>query len=163
MADDKVIRVLMVCLGNICRSPTAHGVFQQRIAAANLTHRIEVDSAGTADYHIGSHPDARSAAVAAKCGYDLSKQRARQVQQSDFSHYDYLLAMDKNNLDDLRSQCPSVDRRKLYLFLNFGSSDAKEVPDPYYGGDDGFDNVLKLVEDAADGLIAHIIERDLHS
>lgn len=161
-AADKIIRVLMVCLGNICRSPTAHGVFQKRIADANLMHRIEVDSAGTAGYHIGSKPDARSSAVAAKRGYDLTTQSARQVQQADFSRYDYVLAMDKSNLADLSSNCPNAHKSKLSLFLDFGSGDAKEVPDPYYGGDDGFDNVLKLVEDAADGLIAHIIERDLH-
>jgi len=161
-APDKVIRVLMVCLGNICRSPTAHGVFQQRIAEAKLAHRIEVDSAGTAGYHIGSQPDARSSAVAAKRGYDLTTQRARQVQQKDFSHYNYVLAMDKSNLADLRSNCPDAHKSRLSLFLDFGSGDAKEVPDPYYGGDDGFDNVLNLVEDAAAGLIAHIIERDLH-
>ncbi|MDX1489870.1 MAG: low molecular weight protein-tyrosine-phosphatase [Pseudohongiellaceae bacterium] len=155
------MKVLMVCLGNICRSPTAHGVFQSRVIAAGLENIIEVDSAGTADYHVGSKPDSRSMAVALKNNYDLSAQRARQVCQQDFEQFDYVLAMDRQNLADLRSQCPSAHRSKLFLFLDFGSSKIKEVPDPYYGGDQGFEKVLALVEDAADGLLAHIKERDL--
>ena len=158
---ERVVRVLMVCLGNICRSPTAHAVFQNRIDTAGLGARVEVDSAGTADYHIGSSPDKRSIEMGAQHGYDLSQQRARQVQPKDFDTFDYLLAMDLQNLEDLRSQCPSAHARKLYLMMDFGTSAIKEVPDPYYGGDNGFEKVLKLVEDAADGLIAHISERIL--
>ncbi len=149
-------RVLFVCLGNICRSPTAHGVFHQRVDASGLAHRIEVDSAGTAAYHIGKAPDQRSVSAAQRRGYDLSPLRARQVEASDFGSFDYILAMDHSNLANLERVCPADYKGHLGLFLDFADCSEVEVPDPYYGGADGFGHVLDLVEAASDGLLGHI-------
>ncbi len=151
-----MIKVLFVCLGNICRSPTADGIFVEKVKAANLQNRIEVDSAGTGDWHIGRAPDKRAQAAALKRGYDLSNLRARQVSAADFEVYDYILAMDNANLNDLRAMKPANYQGQLALFLNYGDGDEDEVPDPYYGGDAGFDHVLDLVEAAADGLLKDI-------
>jgi protein-tyrosine phosphatase len=146
------IRVLMVCMGNICRSPTAEGVFRQRAEQAGL--RVEVDSAGTHAYHVGEPPDLRSQQHALRRGYDLSGQRARQVAQDDFENFDLILAMDGRNLSLLRQQCPTAKRHKVRLLLSSGTlMPDGEVPDPYYGGDAGFEQVLDLIEDASDGLI----------
>lgn len=151
------IKVLMVCLGNICRSPTAHGVLAHRIAQLGLEHLIEVDSAGTSAWHIDEAPDARSQAVAKKRGYDLSEQRGRQVSPEDFESFDFILAMDRENLHNLRRICPAGFSGHLGLFLDFGTGgQGLEVPDPYHGGPAGFDRVLDLVEDAVDGLLNHI-------
>jgi protein-tyrosine phosphatase len=147
--------ILFVCMGNICRSPTAEGVFRQRAAAAGLD--LEIDSAGTHAYHVGNPPDARSSRHAALRGYDLSAQRARQVAASDFERYDHLLAMDHENFARLQAACPPQHRHKLALFMQYAThsdSDSDIVPDPYYGGPNGFDQVLDYVEDASDGLIA---------
>lgn len=150
-------KVLFVCLGNICRSPTADGIFRNLVAQANLDQKILVDSAGTGDWHIGKAPDARTVAAARQRGYDLSVLRARQVNKSDFAEFDYVLAMDKSNLSDLQRMKPASYSGHLGLFLEFGSrGDHSEVPDPYYGGADGFELVLDLVEDAAQGLLNHI-------
>lgn len=144
--------VLFVCMGNICRSPTAEGVFRQRAEAAGL--QLEIDSAGTHAYHVGNPPDARSSRHAALRGYDLSAQRARQVSASDFEHYDHLLAMDHENFARLQAACPPQHRHKLALFMQYAThSDSDVVPDPYYGGTNGFDQVLDYIEDASDGLI----------
>lgn len=151
-----MVKVLFVCLGNICRSPTAHGVFRQRVQEANLADHIYVDSAGTGDWHIGHPPDSRSAKVARGRGYDLSDLRARLVTPDDFAEFDYVLAMDRDNLRNLEILSPDDYKGHLDLFLNFGSSDEREVPDPYYGGPQGFDHVLDLVEEASDALLAHI-------
>lgn len=156
-----MVKVLFVCLGNICRSPTAHGVFRQRVADANLSNDIYVDSAGTGDWHIGNPPDQRSAKVARSRGYDLSDLRARLVKPDDFTVFDYVLAMDQDNLRNLQLLCPQDFSGHLDLFLNFGRGDETEVPDPYYGGPQGFDHVLDLVEEASDALLAHI--RQQHS
>lgn len=146
--------ILFVCMGNICRSPTAEGVFRQRVEAAGLTKAIRVDSAGTHDYHIGNAPDTRSQQFAARRGYDLSMQRARQVIAGDFSEFDYVLAMDHDNLARLQAACPLQHRHKLALFMQFARHSPSEVvPDPYYGGGTGFDRVLDYIEDAADGLL----------
>ena len=153
------IQVLMVCLGNICRSPTAHGVFQNRIENAGLGDKIHVDCSGTGNYHIGEKPDLRSIETAARRGYDLDSFRARQVQASDFERFDYILAMDATNLRDLRARCPQVYLPKLQLFLDYAAADCEAVPDPYFSGPEGFDVVLDLIEDASDGLLAHIRER----
>lgn len=150
------VNVLFVCLGNICRSPTAHGVFQQLINHHQLQHAIQVDSAGTGDWHIGRAPDQRSAATALRRGYDLSVLRARQVSPDDFVHFNYILAMDAQNLSDLQRMRPANFRGELELFLHYGKSDLREVPDPYYGGADGFEQVLDLVEEAAQGLLETI-------
>ncbi len=150
-------KVLFVCLGNICRSPTADGIFRELLAREKLEHKIQVDSAGTGDWHIGKAPDARTVAAARQRGYDLSVLRARQVSANDFAEFDYILAMDKSNLMDLQRMKPSTYTGHLGLFLEFGErADYREVPDPYYGGNDGFELVLDLVEGAALGLLNHI-------
>lgn len=150
-------KVLFVCLGNICRSPTADGVFRELLVRENLDQKIQVDSAGTGDWHIGKAPDARTVAAARQRGYDLSILRARQVSINDFAEFDYILAMDKSNLLGLQRIKPTVFTGHLGLFLKFGArGDYSEVPDPFYGGQDGFELVLDLVEDAARGLLNHI-------
>jgi len=151
------VKVLFVCMGNICRSPTAEGVFRHFVQQASLQHQIEADSAGTHDYHIGHPPDQRAQAAALQRGYDLSPLRARQVSREDFRVFDYVLAMDRENLRVLqRLRPPQVDRNPL-LFLEFSSAGkVEDVPDPYYGGPQGFEHVLDLVEDAAQGLLRHI-------
>lgn len=153
------VSVLFVCLGNICRSPTAHGVFQRRVLDAGLQDHIVVDSAGTGDWHIGRKPDRRAAAAALARGYDLDALRARQVAASDFRAFDYILAMDAQNLSDLRALQPADFDGELALFLSYGDSDTREVPDPYYGDGAGFEHVLDLVENAADGLLEALRRR----
>jgi protein-tyrosine phosphatase len=148
--------VLMVCLGNICRSPTAEGVFRSRVQAAGLTELIKVDSAGTSSWHIGEPPDGRSIRAAARRRYDLSRQRARQVLESDFEQFDYILAMDRMNLHELNRRCPAHLQHKLGLMLDYGNTGHTEVPDPYDGGNDGFELVLDLLESACDDLLARI-------
>ncbi|MFK8048875.1 MAG: low molecular weight protein-tyrosine-phosphatase [Halioglobus sp.] len=148
------MKVLFVCLGNICRSPTAHGVFEHLVAQRGLGNRIEVDSCGTGDWHIGHAPDPRASAEASNRGYDLSHLRARQVVKEDFERFDYILAMDKQNLADLKAMQPQNYTGRLDLFMTFAAdTDVKEVPDPYYGGDQGFAEVLDLIESASDGLL----------
>lgn len=155
-----MIKVLFVCLGNICRSPTADGIFRELVASAKLDQKILVDSAGTGAWHVGKAPDSRTIAAARQRGYDLSVLRARQVQLSDFDEFDYLLAMDENNLADLQRMKPAHFTGHVGLFLEFGARGSyREVPDPYYGGNDGFELVLDLVEDAAQGLMTHIRQR----
>jgi protein-tyrosine phosphatase len=151
------IGVLFVCMGNICRSPIAEGVFRHLVKQAGLSHRIFIDSAGTLDSHTGDAPDSRARAAAARRGYDLSELRARQVAPEDFETFDYLLAMDRDNLAYLHRKGPAEHRAKARLFLEF-STEAKvrEVPDPYYGRAEGFEHVLDLAEDANRGLLAHI-------
>jgi protein-tyrosine phosphatase len=154
------LSVLFVCLGNICRSPTAHAVFRQIVIAQGLDSKIQVDSAGTGDWHLGRAPDARSTATAAERGYDLSDLRARLVTPSDFAHFDYIVAMDNSNLGNLQVMCPSGFSGELKLFLDYTDkerhSDCTEVPDPYLGGADGFELVLDLIEDASLGLLERI-------
>jgi protein-tyrosine phosphatase len=155
-----MVKVLFVCMGNICRSPTAEGVFRHKVNAAGLDKRIQIDSAGTHAYHVGEQPDQRAQAAARKRGFDLSQQRARRVYANDFEEYDYVLAMDEANYSDLVSICPGPLRERIYLLLDFAhNSNTREVPDPYYGGDHGFEHVLDLIEDAADGLLGHIQAR----
>jgi protein-tyrosine phosphatase len=151
----KSASILLVCMGNICRSPTAEGVLRTFAEREGLSASLEIDSAGTHGYHVGEPPDSRASAAAKRRGYDLSRLRARRVNESDFRHYDYILAMDRENLTALRRVCPEEYRHKLGLFLDHAiDSEVEEVPDPYYGGDAGFERVLDLVEDAARGLIA---------
>ncbi len=155
------VKVLFVCLGNICRSPTAEGVFLKVVADAGLSKHIKVDSAGTAGWHQGRAPDARTIAVAKKKGYDLSVLSARQVLKNDFEKFDYILAMDAGNLNDLAKLKPINYKGFLGLFLAFGlQKKYQEVPDPYHGDDKDFELVLGLVEDAAKGLLAHIQKND---
>jgi protein-tyrosine phosphatase len=140
------VRVLMVCLGNICRSPTAEAVLRHQVAAAGLDDFIEVDSAGTSDWHQGDPPYARSIRAAAERRYDLSPLRARQVRPEDFHEFDYILAMDRQNLSRLQDLCPGGCRAQVQLFLESGAAGHEEVPDPYSGGREGFELVLDLVE-----------------
>lgn len=150
------MKVLFVCLGNICRSPTAEGVFRQKVREAGLEDRVEIDSAGTGDWHVGKAPDARTRAAALRRGYDLSGLRARQVSIADFSRYDLVLAMDNANLRDLKRLRGSSGKAELDLFLRRYELEIDEVPDPYYGGEDGFEQVLDLVERACDGLLTEV-------
>ena len=153
--------VLFVCLGNICRSPTAHGVFSAQVAEAGLAGRIAIDSAGTGAWHVGEPPDGRATAAALQRGYDLSGLRARQVDPADFERFHYILAMDRSNLSHLEAMRPAGYRGHLGLFLDFHPRPpTREVPDPYYGGDRGFEEVLDLVERAGRGLL-EAMERDL--
>ncbi len=152
-----MISVLFVCTGNICRSPSAHGVFRDMVEAETLGNKIRVESAGTQSYHVGNPPDPRSAYTALKRGYDLSDLRAQQLKKSDFEEFDYLLAMDEGHFNIMQAACPKEHLEKVILFLTF-SPDCKEtgVPDPYYGGDHGFEHVLDLVESSCQGLLHHI-------
>ncbi len=157
-----MVKVLFVCMGNICRSPTAHGVFEHLVQQASLAERIEIDSAGTHAYHVGEPPDKRSQASALNRGFDLSSQRARRVQKTDFDYYDYVIAMDNDNLSNLLEICPRALSSKVSLFLSYADNvDEVEVPDPYYGGSKGFERVLDMVESAADGLLSEIKEKHL--
>ena len=154
------IRVLFCCMGNICRSPTAQGVFEALVVREGLADRIEADSAGTHAYHLGEPPDTRSQATARRRGVDLSGQRARKALEEDFLRFDYVLAMDEDNLGLLASICPRGQEHKLHLFLDFAPHlGIREVPDPYYGGPSGFERVFDMIEDASRGLIEEIRPR----
>lgn len=156
----KNYRVLFVCMGNICRSPTAHGVFRHIVMAQEMEHQVQVDSAGTHNYHPGSPPDQRSQKHAAQRGYDLSDLRARQIKDSDFERYDLILAMDWDNLALVQAQCPDEHQAKVRRLTEFCQTLTNQViPDPYYGGTNGFEDVLDLVEDACEGLIRHVRAR----
>jgi protein-tyrosine phosphatase len=156
----RTVKVLFVCMGNICRSPMAEGAFKHYVREAGLAGRIVSDSAGTHGYHVGDPPDPRAQAAASRRGYDLASLRARQVRADDFDAFDYVLAMDEANLRWLEPLCPPQHARKLKLLLEFSDDAARrEVPDPYYGGADGFENVLDLVEQAAQGLLRHLRDR----
>ena len=149
--------VLFVCLGNICRSPTAEGVFRFLVAEEAPGLRVEVDSAGTHAYHTGEPPDRRAQAAAKRRGIDLSAQRARSVAVEDFERFDMVLAMDEDNYHFLLTSCPSDYKHRVRLFLEFApGSGLRNVPDPYYGGANGFERVLDLVEEASRGLIAEL-------
>lgn len=157
MGDSSQVSVLFVCMGNICRSPTAQGVFLRKLEEAGLRDRVHVDSAGTHAYHIGEPPDPRAQDAALRRGFDLSDQRARKVARPDFSRFHYVLAMDEDNLAILRSLCAGEDCAKVRLFMEFAPHlGQRSVPDPYYGGHDGFGHVLDLVEAAAEGLVEHL-------
>ncbi len=156
MSSEPVLKVLMVCLGNICRSPTAHGILQKRLVDAGLDTLVSVDSAGTGDWHVGKAPDARATEAAAARNYDLAALRARQVTVDDFARFDYVLAMDNMNIADLCRLSPPEQVHKIQRLLDFVSSSVEEVPDPYFGGEDGFEYVLDLVEAACDGFLLQL-------
>jgi len=156
----KPMRILFVCLGNICRSPTAEAVFRAVAQRQAPELAVEIDSAGTGGYHIGEPPDSRSQAAARSRGYDMSALRARQVHSDDFERFDLILAMDEDNLSTLQDQAPPTARTRVRLFLEFAPQVGRsDVPDPYYGGGNGFEKVLDLVEAASVGLIEHLRNR----
>jgi protein-tyrosine phosphatase len=150
------MKILFVCLGNICRSPTAEGVLRTIAAREFPALPLEIDSAGTADYHIGKPPDRRTVAAARRRGYDLSGLRARQVQPEDFERFDLVLAMDRANLADLESRRPAGATAEVGLFLGLAGCDCDEVPDPYHGEVEDFERVLDLCEAASRGLLARL-------
>lgn len=157
MSQPSQLRVLMVCMGNICRSPTAEGVLRHKLQAAGLADRVSVESAGTHASHAGEPPDARSARSALRRGYDLSGLKARRVTDDDFQRFDLILAMDWDNFALLEAQAPAARRARIQRLMEFAKrSDAPVVPDPYFGAAQGFDHVLDLVEDACDGLVDHV-------
>lgn len=157
-ANDKT-SVLFVCMGNICRSPTAEGVFRHLVNEAGLSAEITTDSAGTHAYHTGEAADRRASAAAERRGISLDGIQARRVKDSDFEQFDYLVAMDEDNEQRLLDQAPEEHRDKIRLFLSFASVEETEVPDPYYGGAAGFEHVLDLVEEASRGLLDTILKR----
>ena len=156
-----MIRVLFVCLGNICRSPSAEGVLRARVTQAGLAHRISIDSAGTGAWHIGEPPDPRAQQAAAARHIDISGQRARQISQADFDAFDYILGMDHQNLSHLKKLRPHSQQKsaKLGLFLEYANTQHRDVPDPYYGGREGFDLMLNLIEEAAEHFLQHLQEQ----
>jgi protein-tyrosine phosphatase len=162
MNDSPKVKVLFVCMGNICRSPTAHGVFRHLVIEAGYADRIEIDSAGTHSYHIGEPPDARARATALDRGIDISDLRARRAEPQDFLTFDYVLAMDQENYQSLARICPRGMENKLMFLMDFAPElRRREVPDPYYGGQRGFDQVFDLLEAAARGLLDDIRGRHL--
>lgn len=154
------MKILMVCMGNICRSPTAEGVLRKFLRNNRLADKVEVDSAGTHGYHIGEAPDSRTQRVAASRGYDLSQLRARKIAYQDLDYFDLILAMDRTNLDNLMRMASPEQRQKIALFMDYAANfDDDEVPDPFYGLGHSFDLVLDMVEDAAQGLVDHIRQK----
>jgi protein-tyrosine phosphatase len=149
--------VLLVCMGNICRSPTAEAVLRQQAARAGV--EMIIDSAGTIGYHSGAEPDRRARAAGEARGYDFGGISARQVKSEDFICFDLILAADRSNLADLRAQCPPAHQHKLRLLLSYADVPEQEVPDPYYGGDQGFERVLDLIESACEGVLAQSRKR----
>jgi protein-tyrosine phosphatase len=155
-APSRPLKILFVCLGNICRSPTAKGVFLHCAREAGLVERIVAESAGTGDYQIGAPADPRACSAARRRGYDLSGHSARQVTRNDFAEFDYVLAMDEENLRALRRICPAQYAYKVRLMTEFSGHAVSSIPDPYIGGPEGFELVLDLIEDSARGLLAHV-------
>ena len=156
MSLQKPVKVLFVCMGNICRSPTAHGVFEAKVEAQGLAASIQTDSAGTHSYHVGGPPDPRSQAAAHARGVDLTSLRARRFETSDFIEFDYLIAMDRGNLADMIAIKPGEECAAVKLMLEYsGKFEQQEVPDPYYG-DGGFDLVFDMIDDATSGLLGEI-------
>ena len=150
------MNILVVCTGNICRSPTAEAVLRKKLSDAGLGEEVRVDSAGTHGYHVGQMPDQRSAAVAIARGYDLSKIRSRQFKDDDYENFDVILAMDCGHLQALTSGKPDTARIDVMLYMEFSQNyPGESVPDPYYGGDQGFEQVLDMIEEGADTLINH--------
>lgn len=160
MMTNNQTSVLFVCMGNICRSPMAQGAFAKAIQSAGLDTQILIDSAGTHDYHVGDAPDLRAQRTVLSRGYDISRLRGRQVQDSDFERFDYILAMDRQNLNNLTRRAHVRHHHKIRLLLSFSRRFPNlDVPDPYYGGQQGFDLTLEMVEDAAQGLLKAILEQ----
>jgi protein-tyrosine phosphatase len=154
------IRVLFICTGNICRSPTAEGVFRKMVAEGPLNGHVEIDSAGTHGFHVGAPPDARAIEHAARRGYDIQGLRARQTSADDFEHFDYLLAMDELNVRHLRAMSPTRLKHKIELLMDYGGGkDDTEVPDPYQGEDRDFERALDLIEKGCEGLQEYLVDQ----
>lgn len=162
MEQNNKVKVLFVCMGNICRSPTADAVFKHQVRVAGLENQIQVDSAGTHPYHIDEPPDRRAQKAALKRGYAMQELRARAVEPNDFEVFHYILAMDKSNLAILQDRCPQQYSHKLDLLMRYSNrwDSCQEIADPYYGGSHGFELVLDLVEDANNGLLKHILSKE---
>jgi protein-tyrosine phosphatase len=159
-SENRHFSILFVCLGNICRSPTAEAVFRTLAAREAAELALSIDSAGTADYHVGCEPDRRARETARRRGYDMSGMRARRVEAEDFERFDLILAMDRSNWSELRQIAPPAARERIRLFLEYGPDvDLMDVPDPYYGGPNGFEAVLDMIEATARGLLQHLQER----
>jgi protein-tyrosine phosphatase len=155
--ENQAVRVLFVCLGNICRSPMAEGVFRSLVEAAGAAERVIIDSAGTSDYHAGHSPDQRAQRTLRSRNIDISRLRARQVTEADFEAFDHIFAMDRTNLEKLISSAPAEHRAKIRLFLDLApDAGVREVPDPYFGGDEGFGHVLALIDMASSRLLAEL-------
>lgn len=155
------IKILFVCMGNICRSPTAEGVFSALLAKKNLTEHFQVDSAGTHAYHIGDAPDLRAQKAARDRGVELKHLRARKIVSSDFAEFDYILVMDDENFEIVEQSCPAEFKHKLGYLLDYAPHlKVRNVPDPYYGGAYGFERVLDLVETASEGLLTAIQKKE---
>lgn len=154
------VRVLFVCLGNICRSPAAQGIFEKRIREAGLQEQIHVDSCGTAAFNVGKAPDPRSQAAALRAGYDISAQVARQIDDADYRHFDYIIAMDRINLTSVKAWAPADFSGEIALFMQYCQHGGNaQIPDPYYSEADAFDGVIASLEKAAVGLLAHIKDK----
>ncbi len=151
------MRILFVCLGNICRSPLAEGILRQQAAEAGVA--ITVDSAGTGGWHIGDAPDPRSIAVAARHGVDISGQRCRRVGPADFESFDLIFGMDRRNVEHLRALAPDTAQARIHLFLDYALGTATDVPDPYYDGADGFETVYRMLSAGCSSLIGRLDER----
>jgi protein-tyrosine phosphatase len=161
-ASDARCKVLFVCMGNLCRSPTAEAVFRHQIERAGLTNEIACASAGTHDFSLGSAPDGRARAAASRRGYDMSRFRGRGVTDEDFTRFDMIIAMDRQNLEALRSRCPPERSERLRLLMEFAQRhDSLDVPDPYYGNAQGFEVVLDMIEDACTALLQHVCSTHL--
>ena len=159
MNEEPLHKILFVCMGNICRSPSAEGILLKKVQERNLENNFLIDSCGTLGYHEGQGPDQRSIEAALERGIDIRNQISRLVVNSDFENFDYIISMDHRNVDTLKQISDSKYHHKLSLFLDYSDdSEYIEVPDPYYGGDDGFELVLDLLDKAADGLIRHLTE-----
>ncbi|PWK76130.1 low molecular weight protein-tyrosine-phosphatase [Aminobacter sp. AP02] len=159
MSEKPVKSILFVCLGNICRSPLAEGVFRAVLAERGLEDAYTIDSAGTGGWHAGSAPDPRSIDIAALHGIDISAQQARKVVASDFDSFDLILGMDRSNVDDLNALAPQQGSGRVALFLGHATGRAQDVPDPYYGGEDGFVAVYRMIREASEALAERLAAR----
>ena len=159
MTAQPALSILFVCHGNICRSPLAEGIFRAVAAERGLSHLFSLDSAGTGGWHAGSAPDPRSVAIAASHGVDIAGQCARKVAAEDFHAFDLLLGMDRTNVEELRRMAPEDARRRVHLFLDYAGLGPRDVPDPYFGGPDGFADVYRMIREACESLLDRIAER----
>lgn len=159
MTEQPRTSILFVCLGNICRSPLAEGIFRAVAAERGLAQALRIDSAAIGDWHVGSPPDPRSIAVARRFGIDISDQRARQVQTADFSRFDLVLGMDRANIRALQQLAPLAARDRIHLFLDYALGRTEDVPDPYYGGEEDFSAVYCTIREASESLAARLAER----